>query len=247
ELGDEFKQAARRGLTTPRRIVIQNAPYDLQEAQQHLGVNMRELWPRVLDTKILAHLVDSRGREEGGTGHGLADLTRAYVSAEVAEQVKGSMGEMARAYKSAKTIRKQEEIWVAVETYDPVYRRHAGMDPILTARLANKLVPLVPEESRGLVQFEHKVAEITTEQEVTGFQLDREYTERLSARFLRDEERWGNVAADLGVDKVGSGAQVAEALLRMGVKLTKRTASGAYSVDSAVLEPLAAQGNELAV
>src|SRR5690606_22912353 len=247
ELGEPFAQAARHGLRTPRRLVIQNAPYDLQEAQQHLGVKAADLWPRVLDTKILAHLVDSRGATEGGTGHGLADLTRSYISPEVADRIKGSMGEMSRRYKAEKLIRKQEEIWEAVETFDPVYLTYAGMDPVLTARLANKLVPLVPEESRGLVQFEHRVAEICTEMEATGFQLDREYTERLSEQFKRDEERWSNVAADLGVDKVASGAQVAEALLRMGVKLTKRTASGAYAVDSAVLEPLAEQGNELAV
>ena len=53
--------------------------YDLQVFDQTLGVKMEELWPKVRDTKIMAHLIDPRPIKDGGVGHSLADLTRAYI------------------------------------------------------------------------------------------------------------------------------------------------------------------------
>lgn len=242
ERGGQFAEDARRTLLGVRKLVFQNASFDLQEADKHLGIPMEKLWPKVLDTKILAHLVDPRGQEEGGIGNSLEPLTAHYIDADVAEQVKGSMRELARKYKTTKN-----KIWSVVGLEDEDYNLYAGMDPILAARLAQKLVPLVPEFSRNLVAFEHRVAEICSYMERTGFLLDREYTERLSAHLLAEEQRYKEIAATLGVENVNSTDQVAEGLMRMGVKLTERTMSGKYKVDKAVLGPLLKEGNELAI
>src|SRR5690606_41088501 len=76
EHGGRFVEDTRRALLGVQRRVFQNGVFDLQVFDRHLDVKMEQLWPKVLDTKILAHLVDPRGQEEGGIGHGLEALTR---------------------------------------------------------------------------------------------------------------------------------------------------------------------------
>src|SRR6476620_10889324 len=58
-----------RALKALRVLIIQNAAFDLQVVQRCLGVPMEELWPKVKDLKIYAHLVDSRGQGRGWHGH----------------------------------------------------------------------------------------------------------------------------------------------------------------------------------
>jgi len=242
ELGGQFAEDTRRTLLGVSELWFQNGSFDLQEADKHLGVPMEKLWPKVRDTKIVSHLVDPRGQEEGGYGHGLESLTRAYIDPAVADEVKGSMTALARQYKTTKA-----KIWEKVDLFDPTYLLYAGMDPILAARLAKKTLPLVPASSRPLLAFEHEVSEICSYMERTGFLLDREYTERLSAWLLGQEERYKEIAATLGVENVNSTDQVAEAFIQRGVKLEKRTASGKFQVDKAVLKPLIEAGDELAI
>lgn len=242
EKGGQFVEDVRRTLAGVERLYFQNGVFDLQEADRHLGVPMERIWPKVTDTKILSHLVDPRGQEEGGIGHGLEALTAHYIDRDVAEQVKGSMRELAKRYKTTKA-----KIWAKVDLFDPDYLLYAGMDPILAARLARKIMPKVPSESRKLIPFEHEVAEICSYLERTGFLLDIEYTRRLSERLREEEERYSEIAARLGVENVNSTDQVAEALLARGVKLEKRTASGKLATDKTVMEPLVKAGDELAV
>lgn len=242
ELGGQFVEDVRRTLLGVNELWWQNGSFDLQEADRHLGVPMEKLWPKSRDTKIVSHLVDPRGQEEGGYGHGLESLTRAYIDAKVADEVKGSMAALAKKHKTTKA-----KIWAKVDLFDPDYLLYAGMDPVLAARLAKKTLPLVPASSRPLLSFEHEVAEICSYLERTGFLLDVDYTKRLSAWLKEQEDKYKDVAATLGVENVNSTDQVAEAFLRRGVKLEKRTASGKLQVDKAVMKPLVAAGDELAI
>src|ERR1043165_6894000 len=96
ELGGQIEADARRALLGVQQLVIHNAAYDLQVIERHLGIPMEDLWPRVRDTKILAHLVDPRGQDEGGIGQGLEGLTRHYIDAAVADEGKGLMSQLAQ-------------------------------------------------------------------------------------------------------------------------------------------------------
>lgn len=223
-----------------REMYFQNASYDILVLEKCFGYTVD--WDKVTDTKILAHLVDSRSRKEGGTGHSLQDLTREYIDEEVAEKIKGSMTEMAKDI----GVRK-DELFASIDRWNDKYLTYAGMDVVLTYALRNILIDLVPESSRRLIRYEHEVARVCTGMERNGFLLDKDYALGLKQRLEQEQELWESVAyAYYGVESVNSTAEVAEALIEDGVKLTETTASGAWKVSKDILEPLAEQGNLLA-
>lgn len=234
ERGGRFVEDVRLALRGVKGFVLQNASYDLQVFEQTLGIPMEEMWPKVTDTKILAHLVDPRGRMEGGVGHSLEELSGHYIDREVAGEVKTLMATLAREHKTTKA-----HIWKKVEFENPRYQLYSGMDPILAARLFQKLRLLVPEVSKPLVPYEHRLAEICAYIERQGFLLDVDYATELSERLLTEKAEWENEAAVFGLDNMNSPIQVAEALMRHGVKIKGRTPSGQPQVDKKLLEDLA--------
>lgn len=219
-----------RALLALSVLVIQNASFDLQVAERCLGIPMEKLWPKVKDTKIYAHLVDSRGREEGGTGTSLEDITRTYIDAGVADRIKGSMTEIAKSLKTTKA-----KVWKIVPLDHHGYNLYAGMDPILTTRAAEVLIPRVPVVSRPLIDFEHELAEVCSSMERHGFLLDEEYTTGLRAELLEREDRATEMAQAMGVENVNSTEQVADAFESLGARIKGRTPSGKRKVDKIFL------------
>ena len=241
ERGPMFRMYVASALRSIDSLILQNASFDLQVFDRTLGVPMEKLWPKVTDTRILAHLIDPRGRQEGGVGHSLEDLTRYYIDGGVADTVKTLMASLARSHKTTK-----DKIWKVVEFDDPMYQLYAGMDTILAARLVRKLIPLVPAVSEKLVEYEHKVAEVCSIMERTGFLLDVDYTELLSAQMVDAEAVYAWKAEQFGCKNVNSTEQVADVLEARGVKIIDRTPSGKRKVDKVLLERLVAEGDEFA-
>lgn len=241
EHGPAFVDAVVRSLKGVQQLIFQNAAYDLQVFDRCFGLPMEELWPKVVDTKILAHLVDPRAKEEGGSGHSLEDLTRKHIDTKVADSVKTLMKELAATTKS-----KVGEIWKTVELDNPQYLLYAGMDPILAARLYGKLLPLVPAVSRQLISYEHMVAQVCAMMERTGFLLDQEYTRNLSESLHCAELDYNWKAGQMGCENVNSTDQVATVLESRGVTITGRTPTGRKKVDKVLLERLVDEGDEFA-
>ena len=235
ELGPRYAEDVRLALRGVPRFVLQNASYDLQVFEQTLGVPMEEMWPKVTDTRILAHLVDPRGKDEGGYGHSLEELTRAYIDAEVADNVKTLMADLAKAHKTTKA-----NVWKKVPFEDPWYQLYSGMDPILAVRLSKKLTPLVPGVSSGLISYEHKLAEVCAIMERTGFLLDVEYAERLSYDLKFEESKYSEIALSYGCEKVNSTEMVADVLEEFGVNILGRTPSGKRQVNDDLLNSIPA-------
>lgn len=242
ELGGEFVEAAVRTLRAVNKLVFHNAPFDLSVIDKHFGIPMEELWPKIHDTQIQAKLIDPRAPEKGGIGNALEDVTRHYVSAEIADNVKGLMTKLAKEHKTTKA-----KIWSKIDLFHPEYNLYAGMDAILAARLLAIQTSRVPASAKHLMAYESKVAEVCSYMQRTGFLLDVEYAETLSDHLLDEEEKYSEIAESFGVLNVNSTDQVAEGLLRMGVKLNQRTDSGKYKVDKKVLDPLIEAGNDLAI
>ncbi len=241
ERGGRFIHDTVKALEAVDTFVLQNASFDLQVFDRCFGVRMEDMWPKVWDTKILAHLVDPRAVNEGGNGHSLEDLTRHYVDAEVAANVKALMRVLAREHKV-----KKADIWKVIEFDHPQYQLYAGMDTILTARIFDKVRPLLPSENQPLINHEHKLAEVCSYLDRRGFLLDVEYTDDLSSRLLERERRFAEKAAGLGCGNVNATEQVADALEARGVTILERTPSGLRRVDKKLLESLVARGDELA-
>lgn len=224
-----------------RDIYLQNAAFDVLAIKQYFGYQLD--WDRITDTQILAHLIDSRAFREGGTGHSLQDLTAAYLDPVVAAEVKMLASNEAKRLKM-----KKDEYFANVPIKDHNYLLYAGMDVVLTYGLHNILKPLVPESARGLIRYEHKLAEICSQIEEKGFLLDQEYTQQMSDYLTEEEEVWKSKALiEYGTESVHASAQVAEDLIASGVKLTKLTDTGRYQLDEEVLKPLADQGVPLAM
>lgn len=240
ELGEEYVAVVRQALADLPRLVFQNASFDVLSLKAAFEIDVD--WSKIRDTKILAHLVDPRQVAEGGPGLGLSDLTRFYIDAEVADDVKDSMKHMA-----AEAGATKGEVFKTIDLWNEVYLTYAGMDVILTSMLLEKLTPLVPIQSRPLVDTEHQIARICARMEETGFLLDVEYAEEFSKELEEIQSEYEAKAAELGVENVNSTDQVAQGLIARGVKITDRTPTGKLKVDKALLERLVAEGDELAI
>ena len=224
------------------KIVMQNASYDLQVLDRCFGIKMETLWPKILDTQILAKLVDPRPYEAGGFGHSLEDLVREFIDGDLADNVKGLMTKLAKEHKTTKA-----KIWSTIDLFHPEYLTYAGMDTIFTARVCSSLTKLLPDVSRPLVPYEHKVSEICSYIDRRGFLLDVQYAQDLSDKWQADRELWEAIAfTEYGVEKVNSTEDVAEALEEMGVTGIGRTETGKRRVDRELLGRLIEEGNELA-
>ena len=242
ELGDVFVEDVRIALGAIQRIVMQNASYDLQVLDRCFGIEMENLWPKVLDTQILAKLVDPRPFEAGGFGHSLEELIAEFISKEQAEDVKKLMARLAHEHKTTKA-----KIWASIDLFHPEYLLYAGMDTIFTARVCKSLTPLVPDVSRSVVSYEHKLSEICSYIDRPGFLLDVDYSQKLSDKWLADQQVWEAIAfTEYGVENVNSTEELADGLEAMGVKIKGRTETGKRQVNSALLDQLVKEGNELA-
>ena len=243
ELGDRLVYEVKEALSVINKIVLQNASYDLQVLDRCFDIEMETLWPKVLDTQILAKLVDPRPYSSGGFGHSLEELIREFIDKDLADEVKGLMTKLAHEHKTTKA-----RIWSEIDLFHPEYLLYAGMDTIFTSRVCSKLAPLIPSVSNDLIPYEHKIAEICSYIDRRGFQLDEQYTQSLSDRWLREQELWEALAlTKYGVESVNSAEDVAEALQEMGVTGIPRSPNtGKRLVDKELLGRLIEEGNMLA-
>ncbi|WP_232110008.1 DNA polymerase [Streptomyces buecherae] len=235
EADPEFGRAVVWALEYARFLIAHNGKFDLHVIERCYGVPMERLAPKLWDTQLLAHLVDPRAVKEGGPGLKLEELVKHYIDATAAEEVKGSMRELAKKYKTTK-----DKIWRLVDLWDEDYQRYAGMDPAWAYRLFGILYPLVPARSRarGLIGWEHRLAHVMGLVERTGYLVDGDYAQAQSDKLAADKAHWEEVARSYGVENPNSNAQLAEALKGFGFELTKRTPKGQLAVDDSVLNSI---------
>src|SRR5699024_539165 len=212
ELGPRFQQDVRLALKGVNGFVLHNASFDLQVFERTIGVPMEEMWPKVTDTRILAHLIDPRAKEEGGTGQSLEDLTRRLIDPEIADNVKTLMADLAKEHKTTKA-----NVWKKVDLWDPHYLLYSGFDPILAARILQKLVgPLKSAAPESLITYEHRLAEVCSYMERTGFLLDVDYSTELRSELKLKESLANETALEWGCEKVNSTDAVADVLEEYG-------------------------------
>lgn len=225
---------ARHAVALAPRIVMHNAPFDWLELDRHLGVPLEHLARKTVDTRILAHLLDPRGPQDGGIGHGLKALSSHHIDSAAPDTQDG----LVAVFRSLGYTK--EGGWAVIPTDHPVYVRYAGLDVIFTSRLFDVLEPALHDWGLGrLAAFEHEVARVCATIQRTGFLVDPDYLTELSARLASEAEHHRVRAGRYGVTTVNSTRHVADALTAMGETLTATTATGAMRVDHSVLLPLA--------
>ncbi|GGX08383.1 DNA polymerase [Streptomyces noursei] len=231
ERGGQFQEDAIKAVGWVKKLIMQNGTYDILCMDKVWGVKAETVFPRLLDSRIIAHLVDSRGRKDGGIGHSLEELTRHYLSAAVADEVKGSMTAIAKELRV-----KKAEVWPVIPLEHDGYNLYAGMDPILSYRLVKLLKPKIPTTARKLVRYEHELAAACAYMVRRGIKADVSYIEERAAELASTEYQYKDIAAKLGLENINSPKQVGAAVISRGVIPTETTPTGQPKVDDHLLK-----------
>lgn len=222
EYGGPFAAAARKWLLRLPQLAIHNAPFDWLVCDTHLGVSLEDLYPRTVDTKILATLVDPRQPQEGGTGTGLKPLAAHWID-PAAPDTQGDLTQVFRSLGLTKATG-----WGRIPITHATFELYAGLDVILGSwllevmRRVHRELAIRPK----LVEYEHRLAFICAVMQRRGMVLDVEYVRELDEQLSREADEFARVAARYGVENINAPAQVTDALLGMGEQLADRTAGG---------------------
>ena len=130
-------------------------------------------------------------------------------------------------------LRKVGETFLAAH---PTLVHYAGTDVILTARLFPHLRKEIKRQTMDhLVRYEHQILKLVADMERRGLRMTR-YAEQLVEQMNAEEQAHIDVVRSFGVENHNATKDVAEALTKLGVRLTETTASGGLKVDKTVLQ-----------
>lgn len=231
---EKVQDTIRKALLRASKPVFHNASYDLLALLPRLGFPAEKRWDNLEDTRTLAHLIDPRSKQEGGTGHALKDLATVWVDSNAPD----SQTELMQRFRDLGGNKTTG--WTLISPDDPILVKYAGLDTILTRRIFDVLDVMVSELGLDhLRKFEYRLAECIRSMQVTGLRIDVDYTTRLHSKLQLEAQEFEAIAASYGVENINSTAQVSKAIVEMGETLTEKTDGGALKVDRAVLLPLA--------
>ncbi len=174
------------------------------------------------DTMNMSHIIDPV--------KSVALKTR--TSSMLSPQAKKLSGALAGAMKE------QGWGWDTVPVDFPIYHFYGAFDCILTARLAEAYYPQIQAEFQDVYDLEMETSRICSNMEVQGTRIDLPYCNEKYVeltKYCQDAELW--CLENYGV-RPSENQQVAIALVKDGVDLSKTTASGQWSTDKDVLEGL---------
>lgn len=250
-----FRQFINWAIKQPVHLIGHNGPHDIRCIDQHLGYETGVACAG--ETYIPAHHKDSRGRDEGGSGHRLKDLAIAHVDlragiweSKLKEEFKKIKvrvpGEFYKSSNSKTGIRKGDpkyrkarldEGWGLIDPLNPAYVAYAAADPILTYRLWMLQQPIVKENLK-LYRFDKRVQLECDRLQRRAMLLDVKYTTRLNNAYLRKADKLMDRAAEYGCANIQSTVQIADTLIRLDAKLTTKTDTGKFKVDGDILRKL---------
>ncbi|MHA3050539.1 DNA polymerase I [Acinetobacter sp. ANC 4639] len=177
------------------------------------------------DTMLASYVLNA-----SATRHGMDDVARLYLShlTTTFEQIAGKGAKQ----KTFNQIELETAAHYAAEDAHVTYR--------LYEVLSKKLAPF-PALVNILHKIEIPVAEVLTEMEENGIQLDPEFLKQLSGEFSQTMHKLEQQAESLAGASfnIASPKQVGEILFdKLGVKGGKKTATGQYSTSESILEKI---------
>lgn len=197
-------------------LVFHNMKFDLHFLEVN-GCTVRR--DQAHDTRTLAHLLDPV------SSTGLKQLGVRYIdpaSDSGQSLLKRGMTE-------------NRWTWATVPVEFPPYWTYSALDTVLTARLYELLRPQVTGRLEDVYELEIACNMVLLDMERRGARVDVDYCEVKQAEllgFANDARRWCDETYGFGP---GSNKKVAAQLMTDGIVLTKRTESGAWSLDEEVL------------
>jgi DNA polymerase-1 len=204
----------------------QNAKYDLAVLSRY-GIAVAP----IDDTMLISYVL-----EAGLHNHGMDELSKLWLGhAPISFKTVAGTG---KAQKSFKYVPLDAATRYAAEDADVTLRLHAVLRP----RLAREGLLNVYET------LERPMPAVLAEMECHGIHVDPDLLRRLSQDFamrMAELEAQAHVLAGHPFN-LGSPKQIGDILFgELGLKGGKKTATGVWSTDAAVLEDLAAQGHPL--
>lgn len=246
-----FRKFIAWSMRQPVKWIGHNGPHDIRSIDEHLGYSTGVVCAG--ETYIPAHHADSRGREEGGTGHGLKELAEYHIDPNAGKWER----ELKRVFKTIeipvpgqffksgprrgqpKTRKaKLGEGWGLIDPMHPAYIAYAAADPILAYLMWKHHQPIY-REFRELYEFDHRVQLACDRLQRRAIRLDVSYTEMLSEAFTSKANQFIKRAKDYGCRNIHSGQQIADTLMEFGIVLHDRTPTGKYQTSDAILRRLA--------
>lgn len=220
-------------LTSASRLCAHNASFDLPRLARFfsdgdprplLDTLARKTW----DTRLMSHVLDSRGREAGGIGHRLKDLMVAHIDPAAADSQK-ILKERGRELRL-------NNVFADMDIWDTAYWTYGVMDCVGSALLLELFGPQIRERGLGdLTVWEHDIQRLTMAMTTVGIAVDLPLAWAWDEDLATRQESNEAIAASMGVDNIHSTRQIAAALTARKVPLTQVTDSGQTRVNKEVL------------
>lgn len=233
-----------------------NFVFDALSLESSEGIDADATMVEARDTEILSRLLDPRGPEHGGVGHHLKGLSQHYLGLDVKDARAVLLkSTKAKKYRDDKgKLLTSATLWRHVPVDDEDYLLYAGQDVFLTARLADRLLPLV--EARGLTKFETfelGLAIKCAQMQRIGTAFDKEYaleqaerlTEEHAAAECELKARWGITPTASGSAATAKKSLTAK-FIELGWKFTEFTEKTQEpKLTSAVMDDMVAAGGQV--
>lgn len=227
---------ALRALELADEVVGHNLPFDVHMMREGIGVDLAR--KRLKDTKVLAPIVNPERRFaeiNDPRGYHLKDLAHDYVdqnakdSEAILEELAESHGFKLKASPSdAKWYRPAAyyELWKLEPEAMEFYGRE---DARLTRGLLPALEAKLTAKTRQIWELEQRVTPIIINAEAKGIRVDSDKALPLRVEYThKAEESRAALDAQLMDGWADNNDNLAEALLKVGVPLTEKTASGEH-------------------
>jgi DNA polymerase-1 len=209
--GGVFEEAMRKWEGT---YLFHNAPYDWRMLRREGIILDRS---RISDTRPTAHILHPAGSTALKPLAGkFVDPRADYAQQDLDEAVK-TLG------------------WDGVPVTFGPYWQYGALDPVLTWKLDEYVMPRVYEHAQVAYQLENEVLWPITDMEDYGVHVDTAYAQRYFDEFMAycdSVEKW---CWDAYKVKPGSSAAILKILTNEGYEFSKQTKGGAASLDAEVL------------
>ena len=205
----------------------QNIKYDMRILKKY-----DVIFKSIDDTMLLSYALDN-----GLTRHGMDDLAYRHLNHT---NIK---------YKDLVGSGKKQITFDYVSINEAT--KYAAEDAVITLRLYNELKPrlIIEKVSSIYEKIDKPLINVLSSMEEIGVKVNESYLKDLSSNFLEDAIKLEKKIYKItGTEfNIGSPKQLGETLFnKMQIRGGKKTKTGTYSTDSAILEELSLQGYEIA-
>lgn len=234
DLSDEAQVLQFRQAIDEADVVVgHNLNFDVHMVRATLGFDpMEGKVPH--DTDLMSRVLYPEGQRKGERGgHGLKNLAKVYLRTDAADPEE-AIKEMGKQI-GLKTMRQTGAYYEVYRAYPDVMREYAVADARYTYDLFEKFSEHVGDLKR-IYELEMKVMPILNRAEQRGTRTDQAEVKRLKDKFEAEKaEVYAYLSSELGEQALGGeGSEEAliEALLKIGVPLTRKTDTGKLSTST---------------